>query len=274
MKRIQLFEFEDFSWFPDGLRNGMTNLILVLHRMMGISDVLADGIRDVLKEQNLSRIVDLGSGSGGPMPEVLKKIHENKELENVELLLTDLYPNPQAIQKFNRNVEDKISYSESPVDATDLKTAPDGLLTMINSFHHMPPKEARKILTSATENAQSILIYEMAENKMPLWLWWLLLPLSLVLLIIMVFFMTPFVKPLKWHQLIFTYLIPVIPICYAWDGQASMPRMYALQDIDILLEGLHRNEYVWEKGYPLKKNGKKLGTYLKGTPLKRNFKKS
>ncbi|WP_149303950.1 hypothetical protein [Pareuzebyella sediminis] len=271
MKRIQLFEFEDFSWFPSGLRNGMTNLIAVLHRMMGISEVLADCIGEVLQEQQVSRIVDLGSGSGGPMPEVLKIIHEKKELENVELLLTDLYPNPQAIKKFDRSEGDKISYSESPVNAKDLKNAPDGLLTMINSFHHMRPKEAREILASATERGQSILIYEMVENKMPLFLWWLLLPLSLTILIIMVFFMTPFVKPLTWRQIFFTYLLPVIPICYAWDGQASMPRIYALKDIDLLLEGLPTDKYVWEQGYPLKKNGKKLGTYLKGTPLKQNF---
>lgn len=267
MKRIQLFEFEDFSWFPDVLRNGMTNLISVLHRMMGIDEVLADCIGSVLQAQNISRIVDLGSGSGGPMPEVLKKLHHTKGLENVELVLTDLYPNPQAIKEFNQNKDDKIAYRETPVDATDLKTAPDGLLTMINSFHHMPPREARKILASAAKNGQPILIYEMAENKMPLWLWWLLLPISLVILVVMVFFMTPFVRPLKWHQLVLTYLIPIIPICYAWDGQASMPRIYALEDIDALLEGLHGNDYVWSKGYPLKKNGKKLGTYLKGSPL-------
>lgn len=137
MKRIQLFEFEDFSWFPDGLRSGMTNLIAVLQRMMGINKVLADCIGEVLKEQNLSTIVDLGSGSGRPMPEALKRIHENKELENVKLLLTDLYPNPQAIKKFNRREGDRIAYRESPVDARNLKTAPHGLLTMVNSFHHM-----------------------------------------------------------------------------------------------------------------------------------------
>ncbi len=266
MKRIQLFEFEDFDWFPSWLRTCMTNLIVILQNMMGIDKVLAELIVRLLKEHSLSRIVDLGSGSGGVMPQVLNTIHETAELKDVSLLMTDLYPNRDVIQKFNKDTSDGISYSESSVDATDISNVPTGLKTMINSFHHMPPKAARAILESAEKNKQPLLIYEMAENKMPLLLWWLLLPLSLVILMIMVLFMTPFVKPLTWRQLVFTYLIPLIPICYAWDGQASMPRMYAFKDIELLLEGLGGEDYTWDKGHAKKQNGKNLGTYLAGFP--------
>lgn len=267
MKRIQLFEFEDYNWFPNWLRACMTNLIVVLHKMMGISEVLGYLIARVLKEKNLSKIIDLGSGSGGAMPEVLKMLHELKDFSQVELVMTDLYPNIDAANTFNKNAQDKISYLKTSVDATDLLSAPEGLKTMVNSFHHMSPDAARKILESAEKNKQPILIYEMAENKMPLLIWVLLLPISLVVLMIMTLFMTPFVKPLTWKQLVFTYLIPIIPICYAWDGQASMPRMYSLNDVDELLEGLGSDKYYWEQGPAKKSNGKKLGTYIVGYPI-------
>lgn len=78
--------------------------------------------------------------------------------------------------------------------------------------------------------------------------------------------MTPFVKNLTFKQVLFTYLIPIIPICYAWDGQASLPRMYAMNDLDVLLKGLHSANYSWRKGPALKANGKPLGTYLLGMP--------
>ncbi len=266
MKRIQLFEFEDFNWFPNWLRNCMTKLIVVLHKMMGISEVLAGLMAKALKGKKLSQIVDLGSGSGGAMPEVMKTLHETQGLEQVSLILTDLYPNPDCIRKFNQDTNDKISYSEIAIDATDIASAPEGLKTMINSFHHMPPDAARKILESAEKNQQALLIYEMAENKIPLLVWWVLLPISLIILMIMVLFMTPFVKPLTWKQVVFTYLIPIIPICYAWDGQASLPRMYSLKDVDQLLEGLGSERYKWEKGHALKRNGKKLGTFILGLP--------
>ncbi|MGI9549946.1 MAG: hypothetical protein ACR2MT_02005, partial [Aurantibacter sp.] len=238
MKRVQLFEFEDFSWFPSWLRICMTNLLIILHKMMGIGDVLADLISEILTKEKISRIVDLGSGSGGAMPEVLKKVHQNSGLENVELIMTDLYPHPELVKKFNSDASDKIAYHETSINATEIAWAPDGLKTMVNSFHHMPPDSARRILESAKKNDQPLLIYEMAENKMPILMWWILLPISLAILMIMVLFMTPFVRPMTWQQLVFTYLIPIIPICYAWDGQASMPRMYAMKDYDILLEGL------------------------------------
>ncbi|MFH6603376.1 hypothetical protein ACEZ3G_07805 [Maribacter algicola] len=267
MKRIQLFEFEDFSWFPYWLRTCMTNLLMVLHRMMGISEVLADLITDSLKRQDLNQIVDLGSGSGGAMPEVLQLVRKTPRFEHVELILTDLYPNPEIVKKYEHGDMHGVTYRSKPVDATNISKAPQGLKTMINSFHHMPPEAARKILQSCQENRQPLLVYELAENKMPLLLWWLLLPISLLILMVMVLFMTPFVKPMTWQQLVFTYLIPIIPICYAWDGQASLPRMYAFKDIDILLEGLHSDTYTWEKGYAYKKNNKKTGTYLIGLPI-------
>ncbi|QCX02216.1 hypothetical protein FGM00_19615 [Aggregatimonas sangjinii] len=266
MKRIQLFEFEDFDWFPNWLRTCMTNLIIILSKMIGVAEVLAGLVTKTLKEQNQSQIVDLGSGSGGVMPEVLKMVQKTPGLENASMLLTDLYPNPIFIRKFNKSTTDAIEYSKVPIDATDISKAPTGLKTMINSFHHMPPEAAKSILDSAQKNNEPLLIYEMAENKMPLLIWWLLLPFSLVILIIMVLFMTPFVRPLTWKQLVFTYLLPIIPICYAWDGQASLPRMYSFKDIDQLLEGLGSTAYGWEKGYARKKNGKAMGTFIVGFP--------
>ncbi len=266
MKRIQLFEFEDYKWFPSWLRTCMTNLIMVLHKMMGISEVLAYLVVRVLKEKELSKIVDLGSGSGGTMPEVLKALHKIEGLTQVELVMTDLYPNKDVAKKFNDDVEDKISYLETSVDATDLHSTPNGLKTMINSFHHMPPKAARQLLESATKSGQPILIYEMAENNIPTLVWALFLPIALPFLMLMTLFMTPFVKPLTWRQLVFTYLIPIIPICYAWDGQASMPRMYSFKDLDELLDGLETPDFYWEKGFARKGNGKKAGTYLVGYP--------
>lgn len=266
MKRIQLFEFEDFGWFPDWLRNCMTNLIIVLHKLLGASEPLAQLIAKILKKNNLKNIVDLGSGSGGVMPEVLKKLQKKDGLEDITLTMTDLYPNTSAIKKYNDPKQDTISYLESPVDATDIATAPQGLKTMMNCYHHMKPDQARKILVSATENKQPLLIYEMGENKIPLLIWWILLPLSLVILMIMVLFMTPFVRPLTWKQIIFTYLIPIIPIFYAWDGQASMPRIYSFKDMDELLEGLESETYKWQKGHLKNIKNQKSGTYVLGQP--------
>ncbi|NAS12659.1 hypothetical protein [Poritiphilus flavus] len=266
LKRIQLFEFEDFEWFPGWLRSCMTRLIVILQSMIRTDQAIAVLIARVYKEKGIMPIVDLGSGAGGMMPDVLGLL-KKQGYDSATLLMTDLYPNEQAIAKFNGKEDPSVRYSEQSVDATNMRQSPEGLKTMMNSFHHMRPEQAKKILASAKDARTPLLIYEMGENKMPLFIWWLFLPLSLLILMIMVLFMTPFVKPMTWQQLIFTYLIPIIPICYAWDGQASMPRMYALKDIDILLEDLHGNDYKWEHGAALKPDGKKQGTYILGLPV-------
>ena len=82
----------------------------------------------------------------------------------------------------------------------------------------------------------------------------------------MVLFMTPFVKPITWQQLVFTYLIPIVPILYAWDGQASMPRIYSMQDMDQLLEGLSTESYFWTKEQAQNEKGKTIGTFVIGLP--------
>ncbi len=157
-------------------------------------------------------------------------------------------------------------YLREPVDALDLANTPSGLKTMVNCFHHMRPESARAILESAQSSRQPILIYEMGENKIPFVLWCLALPLSLCMVFVMALFLTPMVRPMSFRQLFFTYVIPLIPMFYAWDGQASMPRLYSLDDLDELMEGMSSSDYRWEKGYGKTEKGSNLGVYLLGLP--------
>ncbi|WP_299115370.1 hypothetical protein [uncultured Winogradskyella sp.] len=265
MKRIQLFEFEDFSWFPSAIRTGMTNLLVVLQKMMGTSNIIATLILTTKQQHNFSKIIDLGSGSGGIMLDVIKQLNKNKT-ESLELVLTDLHPNPKLVERINSSKADTITYNKISVDATNLSDLPTGLKTMINSFHHMPPNIAKGILKSAQDNKQPLLIYEIGENTIPTLLWWILLPLSLVILFVMALLMTPFVKPLSWKQLVFTYLIPIIPLCYAWDGQASIMRIYTFKDIEHLIRDFKNETYNWEIAKAKKANGKKAGYYILGLP--------
>ncbi|MCI5091635.1 hypothetical protein [Phaeodactylibacter sp.] len=265
MKRIQLFEIEDFEWLPSSIRNSVTNLIMILMKMMNTREVLGELILQARNKHSFNRIVDLGSGSGGAMPETVKFLNAAYTEKPLDLLLTDLYPNPTIARRFNEK-KDRVSYCEIPVDAVSLAQSPKGLKTMINSFHHMPPDKAKKILHSASESKQPLLIFELAENKMPLVIWWMLLPVSLCVLVIMSLFMTLFVRPLTWQQIIFTYLIPIVPLCYAWDGQASYPRTYSYNDVHTMLEDIPDSDYCWEVGPGKKRNGKHSGYYILGYP--------
>ena len=173
MKRIHLFEFEDFDWLPKTVKSGMTNLLVVLHKMLGTKEVLNNLILAAKSKYAFNDIVDLGSGSGGIMSPISDNLYQN---HGVKMTLSDLNPDPKFVDYFNQHSNEGISYLEKPVDATNFAEIKGGLKTMVNSFHHMPPKVARQILHSAQDNREAILIYEIGENKVPLVIWWLLLP--------------------------------------------------------------------------------------------------
>lgn len=270
MDRIDVFEFEDATWFPSWLRTSMTNMIAVVSRVFGVTPVLAQLTSRVLREHNIDRIVDLGTGAGGVMPDVLKLLRAQPETAETRLLMTDRYPNSDALEVFNDPQCDYIRYESESVDATDFASAPSGLKTMVNCFHHMGPAKARSILKSAQKNCEPLLIYEMGENLGSFMLWLVFLPISLPILFLMCCLLTPFARPLSIRQFAFTYLIPVIPLFFAWDGQATMPRLYTFADYDELLRGLDSANYRWEKGHGMKPNGKKLGTFLLGLPVQAN----
>ena len=268
MKRIQIFEFEDFNWLAPFVRSSITNLLALLLKMFKTKSVVASLINDIKKQHDFNQIVDLGSGSGGVMIDVIQELNKNKK-EPIQLLLTDLYPNKSVVNNINNAEFENIHYQEESLNATNFKNTPNGLKTMMNSFHHMPPKSAKKILKTAQENKQPLLIYEMGENNIPTLLWWLLLPISMVIMVVMVFFMTPFVKNLTFKQVLFTYLIPIIPLVYAWDGQASLVRMYTFKDIENhLLKGLKKDSYTWKVDVAKNYKGKKQGYYILGLPKK------
>lgn len=244
MKRIHLFEFEDQGWFPNWLRNCMTRLIIVVHKMFGTEETIVESIKDLRKEDNFDVISDLCSGSGGPMPGVVERLNRDSD-HPISLTLTDLYPNLEY-----ENKREFIEYSEEPLDALNgIKNLP-GLKTMICSFHHMTPKVAKAILTRATESRQPLYIFELSDNSAPKWLWWTAIPINIIMCLILTFK----VRPLPFHQVVFTFLIPIIPIFYAWDGAVSNIRTYTPEDIQHLLKDQSTKNYSWE----IKKVGNRI----------------
>jgi hypothetical protein len=265
MKRLALFEFEDFPALPRVIRAGITNLIVVFHRLLKTPEVLARLIRDIHQQHPFSQITDLGSGSGGAMPLVLQRLQQDSPEVSWRLLLTDLHPSPSVVDQINAATDDHIHYQLNSVDATQLEQLPTGLRTMIASFHHMPPATARRILAAAQASGAPFLIYEVAKNNIPTLLWWLLLPLSLSILVLMSLVMTLFVRPLRPSQLLFTYVIPIIPLIYAWDGQASLMRTYTSEDLQTLLPP-SVPDYHWTIADAQRPDGKAAGYYVLGMP--------
>jgi hypothetical protein len=58
----------------------------------------------------------------------------------------------------------------------------------------------------------------------------------------------PFARPFRWGYLVFTYLIPVMPLIVLWDGMVSILRLYSNGRMKKLTEELQAPDYAWEIG--------------------------
>lgn len=259
MKRLHLFELEDFAWFPGWLRACLTRLMVVMHRLVGAPDDLTRLLLKALSHSPQPAIVDLCSGGGGPMLEVFEQLKKQPGMAGLHLTLTDLYPNREVATAVNHSQTPNLAYNLTAVNAAEVPAGLLGVRTLVGSFHHMPPETARRILRNAQACQQPICIYEMSDNSLPSALWWISLPL----IFLISFFITPLARPLTWKQLVFTYFFPIIPLCFAWDGAVSNVRTYTLNDLDSLLQGLETEHYTWEKG---RITGRANKLYLLGLP--------
>jgi len=259
LKRIHLFEFEDFIWFPNWLRKCLTRMMVVMHKLLNTGEEMAALVARGLSYAENNTIVDLCSGSGGPMAEVIEILKKKHNIKSPKLVMTDLFPNVGYAEKVNAMNNPEISYMIDPVNAASVDSNIKGLRTMVASLHHMKPDVAKQILRDAMECQQPLLAFEISDNSYPKALWWIAFPVNMLTSLVI----SAFARPYSIQQFVFTYLIPVIPITFAWDGAVSNARTYTLEDLDILLEGLESEDYSWEKGIV---KGKSKKVYLLGIP--------
>jgi hypothetical protein len=58
---------------------------------------------------------------------------------------------------------------------------------------------------------------------------------------------TPLIKPFKIGRIVFTYLIPIVPLFVLWDGLVSAFRTYSVKEMKALVKSLEGNEfYDWD----------------------------
>ena len=132
--------------------------------------------------------------------------------------------------------------------------------TQFLSFHHFRLKDAKAILQNAIDRNQAIGIFEAQQRDVKNLVERFLSPLSLLLL-------TPFIKPFKFDRIIFTYLIPVLPLITLWDGVISVLRTYTVKELKGMISELRNNDsFDWEVDI-VKANSFAI-LYLLGTPVK------
>ena len=257
-RRKELFEFIDLNIRPAALRDGMTNIMQLLHRLLRTDKILASKITHVVKITGMTEILDLCSGAGGPFPELLFEM-KNTHGISLQVTLSDFIPHKTAKYTLHRKCRG-IHYMEKSVDASHIPAHTGAIRTLFLGFHHMPPGTAKSILHDAYKKNQPLCIFEISEHS-----WRGILAALFVPFIIFIF--TPFIKP-SFSQIFFTYIIPLIPFMMTWDGIVSQLRTYSVDELRELTADLRKPDYHWDIGVIKVRYLSHESPYLMGIPVK------
>ncbi|MET0794612.1 MAG: class I SAM-dependent methyltransferase [Polyangiaceae bacterium] len=241
MERVQLFEFEDLPWFPQLVRECMTDFLSFLGQRGGmVYRGFAARLAVAMRATGDDTILDLCSGGGGPAIAIAQLLREQMKLP-LRVLLTDLYPNLPRLERARAEGRGQIAYHEGPVDATAVPDALPGFRLICNAFHHLPPDAARKCLADAVSQRRGIALVEMVDRSAAS-VFGVTFGTSAMLAV------TPFIRPLRASRLFLTYVLPVVPLCTWWDGVVSCLRAYSPEELTRLVAALPDNDYLWDIG--------------------------
>ncbi|OJD35877.1 uncharacterized protein BKCO1_1400025 [Diplodia corticola] len=257
----RLFEICDQSIYPPFLRRRCQAMLAAewTHRLPLIqhaspADMAASLIvkaLDELKDDGSSiTVVDFCSGGGGPVPVIERLVNKKRAERNkppIPFKMTDIKPHIDAWMTACAR-SPNLSYFPQPVDATD--PPPAVMSTTVGpasgvdaqhgskarvfrlyclAFHHFPDDLARKVLESTTNTSDGFAILELQDRRLA----------SLFLMFLDFWLM--FVVTIFWFwddplQLLFTYLIPVLPFTLSFDGCVSSLRTRTFIELMALVD--------------------------------------
>ncbi|GAC1384945.1 MAG: hypothetical protein NVSMB30_31760 [Hymenobacter sp.] len=159
-----------------------------------------------------------------------------------------------------RRTNGAIGYEPTAVNALAVPAHLRGFRTIFSAFHHFPPAAAQALLGDAVRAGTGIGVFEGAGKHWgELALAWTVLPVAQLLL-------TPFFRPFRVSRLVFTYVIPLIPLCTLWDGSVSLLRMYSPAELLALATRADpTGQFAWQAGKKRLWWGPQV-TYLVGWP--------
>ena len=240
--RFRLFEFNECSWIPSMLREYATDFLSSLWCFDGFGTTkpaitpAIELMEKSIKKTKATKIVDLACGSGKASYHILLHL-KKKGFRNLKLVLSDLFPNIEIFRNLSAQNKD-VEYEEKPVDAMNCELI--GFRTFFASFHHFNTHQATKIIKDAVDKQVGIGIFEMTYKG----LWNLILLIGLAPLWILL--LTPIIRPVKASRILFTYIIPVIPLMLWWDGFVSVIRTYTEKELErIIKQADPDNTFEW-----------------------------
>lgn len=244
VRRMHLFEWEDQPWLPGVFRDFITDQLRFTHNepmRAPVNRAIAEQLAALLARAGTTRIVDLCAGAGGPVAEIGRILSEELAVP-VRVVLTDLFPNVEAFRALEAESGGRLIARLEPTDATDVPVELQGVRTLFTALHHFRPEGVRLVLGDAVRKRAPIAVFEPLERT-----------LRMAVLVGVMSFLRGFththrVGRLTPGRFVLSYLLPVAPAMFAWDGTVSTLRTYTAQELLDLAQSLGAADYEWSAG--------------------------
>lgn len=188
--RNYLFEFEDFTWFPNTIRESMTDYLRYLISLVQFYQPIIPLILEGMKKTQTNQIIDLCSGGGGSIEQVFEGMKKQSE-KPVNIILTDKFPNISAYTFLEKKSEGGISYSPKSIDASQIPTSLSGFRTIFSGIHHFDEAFTKTVIKDAVDSKAGIGIFDGGDkNILAIFFILIFQPLTF-------FFLTPFLSTIS-----------------------------------------------------------------------------
>lgn len=256
MRRVDILELHERPWFPQGLRNLVTDALQFILNVCRFYQPIAGKLEGAIRESGARRVVDLCSGGAGPWLWLYRRVGVGRH-SPLEIVLTDKYPNAGAFEYARSVSGGAISYSAESIEAARIPAELAGFRTIFSSFHHFSPPEIVAMLQDAADHRQGFGAFEGAARRGATMVGILVVPIAVLAT-------APFIRPFRLTRLLWTYLPPVIPLVLFIDGLLSCLRTYLPSEMSEMCTQVSAPGYVWEADEVQGRLGRI--TYLLGYP--------
>lgn len=230
MKRLNCLELHERSWCPVFLRDYLTDFLSFFNIYSGVYAPAALKVLELIQKSKENHLVDICSGNGLYMRRFLKDLN----YPQIKITLTDLHPHRNS-EFVNITTNGTINYLQKEVSALSAIKELHGIHLMFSAMHHFDEKELSKILQCAIDNEQTVAFFDYSQRKIITELFAVICGVILLLLT------SPLIHPFSWKRLLFTYIIPLVPIILITDSIISRLRAYRLSELNDLLQKLDCN---------------------------------
>ena len=188
-RRLHGIELLDIPRCPRAIRDGATDYLQFIIRTGNAYGPVVPILSAALAKREMSSVVDLCSGGGGPWPELRAALVQGGAPSDLRVRLTDAYPNLEAFANAHAR-DEQVSGEPQPLNIQRATVPVRGLRTFFSSFHHFPPEIAVQVLRNAARNGDGIFIAEVTRRSVPAIFFMLLAPLF-------VWLATPRLRPIQ-----------------------------------------------------------------------------